>query len=138
MHTRPKLDKFFKEYSEEDNLEIALEMIAEKAECAKEALESDDEDEFLFYLLEAHKMIESLLTEINVQPEQIRQKYPRGIKSKRYESYERRGYSNPNEGNQFENPNEPRPSENTVETNPRSSGSSRRSSYRQSSSYRGR
>src|SRR6187402_2146833 len=98
MYNKPNLDKFFQAHPAHNNLEVALDMVARSAEDAKYSLESEDEDEFLYHLSQVHSMIEQILLSVGTHPEAIKQKYPNGVHSKRYQ--EGGEHKNPS----FENP----------------------------------
>lgn len=82
MYNKPNLEKFFQAHPAQNNLEIALDMIVRSAEDAKDSLESEDEDEFLFHLSEVHSMIESILTSVGTHTQAIKQHYPNGVPSR--------------------------------------------------------
>lgn len=107
MYSKPNLHKFFQEHPVQNSLELALDMIVRSAEDAKDSLESEDEDEFLYHLSKVHKMVEAIMTEVGTHPDAIKQHYPNGVppkKRKETEDYKKDSYENPKHG-AFRNPN---------------------------------
>lgn len=71
------LSSFFKKHPQTFNIMTALKMIEKNLEKAKDCHKEDKESKkYICYLIKAHKMLEDLMTELEVTPEDYKQTPP--------------------------------------------------------------
>ncbi len=66
---KPKLTSFFTSHPLEDSMKVALKMIKHNLHCALKALKAEEDDEYMKYLSEAHRMMEDIFKEIGKHPD---------------------------------------------------------------------